>query len=117
MRQSKKKKELFGTSEVKRYLGALSENFTHQVKGIAEQYTDLKKDISKINKTVESHTEMIGKILVDVTVVKEDASVLKKDVSVIKGDISLIKNDLKQKVDREEFALLERRVLMLEKKY
>jgi hypothetical protein len=35
-------------------------------------------------------------------------------VNVIKGDIQEIKTDLKQKVDRQEFSRLERRVISLE---
>jgi DNA-binding ferritin-like protein len=38
-------------------------------------------------------------------------------LEVIKLDIEFIKNELKQKVSREEFVVLEKRVSMLEAKY
>jgi hypothetical protein len=45
----------------------------------------------------------------------EDIEVMKLDIMVIKEDLGVIKNSLKRKVDIEEFAALERRVLKLEK--
>ena len=58
---------------------------------------DIKVETSleKVNQKLDSHTEMIGSLMIDV---------------------QEIKNDLKQKVDRNEFAKLEKRVLMLEHK-
>ena len=41
---------------------------------------------------------------------------MENDISVIKLDIEFIKNDLKQKVNRDEFAALERRLSLLENK-
>ena len=41
---------------------------------------------------------------------------MKEDVEVIKMDIEFIKHDLKNKVARDEFAVLERRVALLESK-
>jgi uncharacterized protein YwgA len=84
-------------ADIKRYTGALSEEFKGQVKAVAEQHRDLKKDITEVKKTLESHTEMIGTLLVDMTVVK--------------GDVRSIKESLKTKVSRKRFVELERRVL------
>lgn len=39
-----------------------------------------------------------------------------EDITVIKSDVSFIKQELKQKVDRDEFNTLERRVIFLENK-
>jgi hypothetical protein len=36
------------------------------------------------------------------------------DIGVIKMDIEIIKHDLKNKIGRDEFAILERRVALLE---
>ena len=41
---------------------------------------------------------------------------MKEDVEVIKMDIEFIKHDLKNKVARDEFAVLERWVALLESK-
>lgn len=78
-----------------RHLGVIIENVNDGVKLIAEQHGDIKK-------TLDSHTDMIGKLAVDLTIVKED--------------IAFIKGTLKKKVDYEEFAVLERRVALLEKR-
>jgi len=46
--------------------------------------------------------------------VPADGTEIKDDVEVIKLDIEVIKNDLKQKVGRDELAVLEARVAKLE---
>ena len=71
-----------------------------------DQHSEILGDHSKVlgnhsrvlndhSKTLSSHTEMIGQILTD---------------------LAEIKNDRKQKVDRQEFARLEKRVIMLERR-
>ena len=71
-----------------------------------DQHSEILGDHSKVlgnhsrvlndhSKTLSSHTEMIGQILTD---------------------LAEIKNDMKQKVDRQEFARLEKRVIMLERR-
>jgi len=110
-------------------LGVLIEHVDSSVGLIAEQQGDIKKDISGIKKTLNTHTEMIGELKVDLEIVKgdvkttkDDLEIVKKDVKttkvdieIIKTDIEFIKNSIKKKVDIDEFAALERRVLLLEK--
>lgn len=55
-------------------------------------------------------------IKVDLEVVKMDVQTTKVDIEIIKGDVEFIKNGMKKKVDVDEFAALERRVLLLEKR-
>ena len=74
----------------------------------------IKEDISVMKGDIESLKVDVDVIKVDLNVVKGDIKVMKSDIEVMKGDINVIKNDLKQKVDREEFKTLERRVAMLE---
>ena len=100
--------------DLTRYMGALMEENREQIKGISERFVDF-------DRTLNSHTEMIGDIAedvavlrVDVAVLKEDVVVLKDDMVIVKKDISEIKGDLKQKVDRGEFVVLERRVTSVE---
>lgn len=92
-----------------RHLGVLIERVDDNVKLVAEQYGNVKKDTNSIKKTLDSHTgmldshtEMIGKIMVNSAITKED--------------IEFIKNSLKKKIDIEEFAALERRVALLERR-
>lgn len=83
--------------EIKRHMSALSEDFQGQVKVIAEQFGGLNAKIDKIQGTVDSHTQMIGTLMVDMTSVK--------------GDVRSIKESLKTKVNRKEFVAFERRTL------
>ncbi|KKU66535.1 MAG: hypothetical protein UX89_C0022G0003 [Parcubacteria group bacterium GW2011_GWA2_47_16] len=83
--------------DVKRHMTALSEDFQGRVKVVAEQFGSLNKKIDKMQTTLESHTEMIGELLIDVTTVKED--------------VKSIKESLKTKVNHKEFVELKRQVL------
>lgn len=83
-----------------RHLGTLIETVNDNVKLVAEQHNGIKKEIHSVKQTLNSHTEMIGKIAVDLAIVKQDGE--------------FIKNSLKQKVDIDEFVALERRVALLE---
>lgn len=85
-----------------RGLGVIVEDTNRKVDIIADQYLDISKDVKDIKKTVDSHTEMIGNLAVD--------------VSIVKQDVEFIKSSMKRKIDVEEFAALERRVSLLEKK-
>ncbi len=86
--------KLFTADDVGRYVGAVAEEFRGYVKAVAEQYRGLNKRLDHVETTLNSHTEMIGQIM---------------------SDVQEMKNDLKQKVDRTEFARLEKRVVMLER--
>lgn len=74
-------------------VGAMLEHIDDKVTLIAEQYVSLNKKVDKLEKKVD---------------------VIAEDVGVIKMDIEFIKHELKKKVDRDEFAVLERRVALLE---
>ncbi|MDO8729234.1 MAG: hypothetical protein Q7K26_05135 [bacterium] len=103
MKKAKKKYENKSdavTFEVRR-LGVMLEHVDDKVSLVAEQYGDIKKDTGMIRKTIDVHTEMIGKLAVNIEIVKED--------------IEFIKSGFKKKVDVEEFAALSRRVSLLEK--
>jgi len=127
--KNKKQKNRTNAEQGLRRLGVLIEHVDSSVGLIAEQQGDIKKDISGIKKTLNTHTEMIGELKVDLEIVKgdvkttkDDLEIVKKDVKttkvdieIIKTDIEFIKNSIKKKVDIDEFAALERRVLLLEK--
>jgi peptidoglycan hydrolase CwlO-like protein len=70
---------------------------------------DLKEDIKAVSEQVASNTEQI-------TALQTNVKGIKDDIEIIKIDIEFIKNELKQKVSREEFVVLEKRVSMLEAK-
>jgi flagellar capping protein FliD len=81
--------------EFQNYIGAISEDFKSEIKIVAETLSDLQKQLLAIREMVAKNTE---------------------DIEIMKIDIQFIKQDLKQKVDRDEFNFLEKRVLALESK-
>jgi hypothetical protein len=81
--------------ETKRHFDVVAERLEDKMSVIAEQ--------------VAANSE-------DITAIKEDLGQVKDDVGIIKMDIEVIKNDLKQKVSRDEFVILEKRVSLLEAK-
>ena len=101
MKNKKQKNQTNADQELHR-LGVLIEHVDGNVGLIAEQQGDIKKDISSIKKTLNEHTEMIGKLAVD--------------MEIIKTDTEFIKHSLKKKIDVDEFAALEKRVLLLERR-
>ena len=106
--KTKEKKEASVRDEI-RGLGVLIEHVDGNIGLIAEQYSEIKqdsneikKDTTVIKKTLDTHTEMIGKLAVD--------------MEIVKTDIELIKHSFKKKIDIDEFAASEKRVLLLEKR-
>ena len=89
-------------ADMKRYIGAITENFQHGLSAVAEQLIGMNDKIEvingrldKIEVILDSHTEMIGQLM--------------------EGQ-ETIKAELKRKVDYDEFIQLERRVMTLEQK-
>lgn len=70
---------------------------------------DLKSEIQTVAEGVTANTEKIDAL-------SEQVATNTETLEVIKLDIEIIKNDLKQKVGRDEFVILEKRVSMLEAK-
>jgi hypothetical protein len=104
-----KKGDSDATLEIKRYIGALTEEYQGRTSAVAEQYQGLCGKIDEVkeilnehgrmlnehDRKLDMHTEMIGNIM---------------------EDISVIKSDLKIKVDYSEFASLAKRVSLIETK-
>ncbi len=105
-----KSKKNHNSSEV----GALLKHIDGRVTLIAEQYVGLNDKYSRLDKKTEGLINRVDNVVDMVGAIKEDVEVLKDDVSIIKMDIEFIKHDLKSKVGRDEFAVLERRVSLIE---
>ena len=88
------------------YMAKLKNN-TRQ-KGVTMESLDSKLDL--VLEMVGSNTEDIT----DLKVTKKSVEAIQEDVQVIKIGIEFIKQGFKKKVDMEEFAVLEKRVSMLE---
>lgn len=81
--------------EYQRYLKVVAESFDSKLGLVVESLSDMQRQLKNLRDMVAKNTE---------------------DIEIIKADIQVIKNELKRKVDRDEFAVLEKRVLFLEKK-
>ncbi|HEY9582729.1 MAG TPA: hypothetical protein VJK09_00230 [Candidatus Paceibacterota bacterium] len=106
-RRKGKTKKKIGLDEFRRHTGALIEHMddsfkltNEEISGIHQTLNEHGKQIRAVNQTLNSHTvtlnshtQMIGQIMVDV---------------------EEIKNDLKQKVSYDDFAKLEKRVVRME---
>lgn len=95
LKSDSQNKVTYSESEMKRYLGVLSEMHGENLKGIRDGFVI-------INRKLDSHTEMIGSLV--------------ENMEIVKGDISTIKAGLKKKVDYDEFLSLVRRVQKIEAK-
>ena len=87
--------------------GVIAEDLHHGFDTVAEQLGTVSElvtgnmtAITKIQETLEGHGAKLDAI--------------EGTLGVMQQDISFIKNELKQKVDRDEFAALEKRVGQLE---
>jgi hypothetical protein len=76
--------------DMKRYVGAISEEFQSRLDGVIEVVNGR---FDGIDKRLDAHTEIIGHVM---------------------EDISEIKFDLKKKVSYDDFAKLEKRVVIME---
>lgn len=92
--------------EIKKVLSAYSKETKRHFDVVAE---DIKDQIKIVSEQVAANTEKLTEHDKEFTDIKET-------LNIVKLDIELIKNDLKQKVSREEFVVLEKRVSLLETK-
>ena len=95
------------TEEIKRYVGSLSEDFQHKVSVIGEQFDGLNKKIDQINGTLDEHTVRFEKI-------DRKLDSHAQMIARVMEDVEEIKSGMREKVDRSEFAKLEKRLVVLE---
>ena len=96
--------------ETRRHFDVVAENLTSEIQTVAEQVA------ANTEKLVEHEAkfESIGSKLIE-----HDARFagIESTLEVMKIDLEFIKNELKQKVNRDEFVALEKRLSMLEIKF
>lgn len=101
-----------GWTYIKDKVEQLTENqeiMSVKLDAVIDMASESKKDISIIKSDVAKNTE-------DISTIKSDVAKNTEDISTIKSDISIIKYEVKEKIDRDEFAALEKRVILLENK-
>ncbi len=95
--------------EYQTHIGALAEEFQSKLSAGLEPIVSL---IRTTNTLVEAVTKMQKQI----ANLQEIVAQTSEDVTIMKSDVQFIKQELKQKVSVEEFGVLEKRVLLLERK-
>ena len=102
--------------ETKRHFDVVAENFISQTRLIAESLSGIQEQLVALREIVIKNTEAIADLQTQVVAMREMVAKNTKNIEIIKMDTQFIKNELKQKVDRDEFAVLEKRVSLLEEK-
>lgn len=95
--------------DTKRHFDVVAESLKHEIQLVAE-------GVSTANERIDIIQEDVANIKGDITNIKDTMAVMEVDISTIKIDVEFIKNELIQKVSREEFAFLEKRVSAMETK-
>ena len=95
--QEKKLNEILKSQreDYQRYLGVLTESFESEVKLIAESLLGAQKQLTAISEMIAKNTE---------------------DIEIMKMDLHVIKDEIKEKISREEFKIIEKRLYLVEKK-
>jgi len=96
--QEKKLEEILKNQreEYQRYLGVLAENFGSQLKLIVESLSGTQNQLVALREMVAKNTE---------------------DLEIMRMDLHILKDNLTEKISREEFKIIEKRIDLLEKKF
>ena len=78
---------------------------------------DIKKILNDYKEETKRHFDVVAEDLKsEIRIVAEQVGANTETLETVKLNVEFIKNELKQKVARDEFAILERRVSLLEGK-
>lgn len=83
--------------EYQRYMGVLAEGLRADIKLIAEGHGALREEMK-----------------VEFAAVRTETEAIRLELEMIRSELSIIRRDLKEKVGRDELAILEARVAKLE---
>jgi len=89
--------------ETRRHFDVVAEDLTSEIQTVAEQVASNTEKITSIQEKLVEHDARFAGI--------------GSTLEVMKIDLEFIKNELKQKVNRDEFVALEKRLSMLEIKF
>ena len=96
--QEKKLKKILISQrgEYQRYLNVLAENFGSQIKLVIESLKGTQDQLVVLWEIITKNTE---------------------DLEIIRMDLHIIKDNLTEKISREEFKIIEKRIDLLEKRF
>lgn len=123
-------KKTHADDDVKRYVGMISEEFRGHIKVVAEQHGSIMRKLGEhdeqfrladerhkgVMRKLEEHDTQFRHVDEQFRTVHVTLGGLKEDLEIIKGDIAMIKVDVRKRVTYDEFAMLAKRVALLEKK-
>ena len=87
--------------EFQRYMAVQVEGLRSDIQLVAEVVSGIQEQLIALREMVAKNTE--------------DIELIKIDIEVMKAELAIIRRDLKEKVGRDELAVLEARVAMLER--
>jgi len=96
--------------ETQRHFDIVAENIKDKVKLLAEGLITTNKQVDKIKETVSI-------MQVDMAIIKTSVKITQNSIDTIKADTAFLKSDSMQKISREEFGDLKKRVILLENKF
>ncbi len=102
--------------EIIRHFDVVAEDLKHEIQLVAEGVSTANERIDRMQGDISSTKKDVEIMQVDMATVKMDVEIMQADMATVKMDVEFIKNELIQKVSREEFAFLEKRVGSLENK-
>ncbi len=114
--------------DVKRYIGAVTEEFRGQVSAVAEQFLGLNEKVDQIDQKVSSLDQKVSSLDEKVSSLDEKVSSLDEKVDCLQNtskthtemigrlmtDVEEIKIGMLEKVSRQDFNKLESRLVALE---
>jgi len=109
------KKEYTG-NDVKRYVGAISEEFRGHIRLVAEQHGGIMRKLEEHDGQFRLVNQQFRRVDEQFRTVHHALGALKEDLEIIKSDIAIIKADVRKRVTYDEFSTLTKRVALLEKK-
>jgi uncharacterized UPF0160 family protein len=117
-------------AEMRLHFDVVGEALRSDIKGIAEGHELLREDLQRqreeftdalatqsrdLGMAIRSVADDVRDVRHHVEAIETDVEVIKTDIEIMKSELAIIRSDLKQKVGRDEFAVLEARVALLER--
>ena len=101
--------------EYQRYMGILGEGLRADIKLIAEGHDVLREEMKVGFAAAQTETDALREEMrVGFAAVRTEMETMRLELEMIRSELSIIRRDLKEKVGRDELAVLEARVAKLE---
>ena len=96
-------------------MGILVEGLRSEIQIVAEGVSGLQEQLIALRELVSKNTADIEQMKVDLLAVRMEMEAIRLEQEMMRSELSIIRNDLKAKAGRDELAVLEARVAMLER--